>query len=101
MAFCLWSGWAIGGASQFPEEPSRDHMPTRKCLVIVLAAGEGIRMRSHVPKVLHKLGGRSLLGHVLIAARAGGTDELAVVVGTDHYVVSAEGRRDGSTGTLL
>src|SRR5262245_37929421 len=92
-AFCLWSGWAIGGVSQLPEEPKLDQMPARKSLVIVLAAGEGTRMRSHVSKVLHQLGGRSLLGHVLIAARAGGTDELAVVVGPDHDAVSAEARR--------
>ena len=36
--------------------------------VVVLAAGQGTRMRSTTPKVLHTLGGRSLLGHVLAAA---------------------------------
>jgi bifunctional UDP-N-acetylglucosamine pyrophosphorylase/glucosamine-1-phosphate N-acetyltransferase len=76
-------------------------MPARKCLVIVLAAGEGTRMRSHVPKVLHQLGGRSLLGHVLIAARAGGTDDLAVVVGPDHDAVSAEARRYAPNAQLF
>jgi len=38
--------------------------------VIVLAAGQGKRMRSDLPKVLHPIGGRALLGHVLDAARA-------------------------------
>jgi bifunctional UDP-N-acetylglucosamine pyrophosphorylase/glucosamine-1-phosphate N-acetyltransferase len=38
--------------------------------VIVLAAGQGKRMRSDLPKVLHPIGGRPLLGHVLDAARA-------------------------------
>ena len=33
--------------------------------VVVLAAGQGTRMRSARPKVLHELGGRSMLGHVL------------------------------------
>nr|MBA3799188.1 NTP transferase domain-containing protein [Geodermatophilaceae bacterium] len=32
--------------------------------VVVLAAGAGTRMRSAIPKVLHEIGGRSLLGHV-------------------------------------
>jgi bifunctional UDP-N-acetylglucosamine pyrophosphorylase/glucosamine-1-phosphate N-acetyltransferase len=38
--------------------------------VIVLAAGQGKRMRSALPKVLHPLGGRPLLAHVIDAARA-------------------------------
>ncbi|MCW2678032.1 MAG: glmU, partial [Modestobacter sp.] len=33
--------------------------------VVVLAAGQGTRMRSRTPKVLHELGGRTMLGHVL------------------------------------
>ena len=37
--------------------------------VIVLAAGEGTRMKSSTPKMLHTLAGRSLLGHVLVASR--------------------------------
>ncbi len=37
---------------------------------IVLAAGEGTRMKSATPKVLHELCGRSMLGHVLAAVRA-------------------------------
>ena len=36
----------------------------RRCLTIVLAAGEGVRMRSARPKVLHELAGRSMLAHV-------------------------------------
>lgn len=43
---------------------------TRPAAVIILAAGEGTRMRSSVPKVLHTLAGRSLVGHALDAARA-------------------------------
>jgi len=49
--------------------------------VVVLAAGGGTRMRSATPKVLHELGGRSMLGHVLAAAADAGADEVAVVVG--------------------
>jgi bifunctional UDP-N-acetylglucosamine pyrophosphorylase/glucosamine-1-phosphate N-acetyltransferase len=49
--------------------------------VVVLAAGQGTRMRSAVPKVLHAIAGRSLLGHVLVAVDAAGPDEVLVVVG--------------------
>ena len=37
--------------------------------VIILAAGEGSRMRSQLPKVLHTLGGKTLLEHVIATAR--------------------------------
>ena len=47
-------------------------MSGRTCLAIVLAAGEGTRMRSARPKVLHAVAGRSLLAHVLAALRAAG-----------------------------
>ena len=36
--------------------------------IVVMAAGKGTRMKSDRPKVLHKLGGRSLLAHVLAMA---------------------------------
>lgn len=48
--------------------------------VIVLAAGEGTRMKSDVPKVLHRIGGLSLVGHAVRAARACGADVVEVVV---------------------
>ena len=45
-------------------------MPSaRPVAVIVLAAGEGTRMRSATPKVLHPLAGRSMLGHVLASRK--------------------------------
>jgi bifunctional UDP-N-acetylglucosamine pyrophosphorylase/glucosamine-1-phosphate N-acetyltransferase len=49
--------------------------------VIVLAAGEGTRMKSSTPKVLHEVCGRTMLGHVLAAARELRPVRLAVVVG--------------------
>ncbi|MGH6727111.1 MAG: bifunctional UDP-N-acetylglucosamine diphosphorylase/glucosamine-1-phosphate N-acetyltransferase GlmU [Pseudolabrys sp.] len=64
----------------------------RTCLAIVLAAGEGTRMRSTRAKALHEIGGRSLLAHVLAAAIEAGSNEIAVVVGPDHAVVAAEAR---------
>src|ERR1700682_1765335 len=47
--------------------------------VIVLAAGQGKRMRSELPKVLHPIAGRPLLAHVLDAARALGPRKTVVV----------------------
>ncbi|MFC9976930.1 bifunctional UDP-N-acetylglucosamine diphosphorylase/glucosamine-1-phosphate N-acetyltransferase GlmU [Spirillospora sp. NPDC127200] len=54
---------------------------SRPAAVIVLAAGEGTRMKSRTSKVLHELGGRSMLGHVLAAAGELDPERLVVVVG--------------------
>src|SRR5581483_11143006 len=67
-------------------------MKQRTCLSIVLAAGEGVRMRSATPKVLHRVGGRSSLGHVLASLREAGIEQVAVVVGPGHDRVAAEVR---------
>jgi bifunctional UDP-N-acetylglucosamine pyrophosphorylase/glucosamine-1-phosphate N-acetyltransferase len=63
-------------------------MSARTCLTIVLAAGEGTRMRSSRPKVLHAIGGRSLVAHVMAAVRetAGAA---AVVIGPGQDKVAA------------
>jgi bifunctional UDP-N-acetylglucosamine pyrophosphorylase/glucosamine-1-phosphate N-acetyltransferase len=54
---------------------------SRPLLTVILAAGKGTRMRSARPKVLHRIAGRSMLGHVLALAGDAGADTLAVVVG--------------------
>jgi bifunctional UDP-N-acetylglucosamine pyrophosphorylase/glucosamine-1-phosphate N-acetyltransferase len=64
----------------------------RTCLTVVLGAGEGTRMCSTVPKVLHELAGRSMLAHVLAAIGEAGTDRVAVIIGPDHERVAAEAR---------
>jgi bifunctional UDP-N-acetylglucosamine pyrophosphorylase/glucosamine-1-phosphate N-acetyltransferase len=56
--------------------------------VVVLAAGQGTRMRSRTPKVLHRLGGRSMLGHVLTAAAPLGAARTVVVVGSGREAVA-------------
>jgi bifunctional UDP-N-acetylglucosamine pyrophosphorylase/glucosamine-1-phosphate N-acetyltransferase len=58
----------------------------------VLAAGEGKRMRSSRPKVLHRLAGQSLLAHVLTAVAEAGVSATAVVVGPGQDEVAAEAR---------
>ena len=62
----------------------------RRSLTIVLAAGEGARMRSNRPKVLHEIAGRTMLAHVLAAVQEAGAGEIAVVVGPERNVVAAE-----------
>jgi bifunctional UDP-N-acetylglucosamine pyrophosphorylase/glucosamine-1-phosphate N-acetyltransferase len=64
-------------------------MSRRTCLAIVLAAGEGTRMRSRLPKALHRIGGRTLLEHVFASAAQAGGAEIAVVVGPDHAALAA------------
>jgi bifunctional UDP-N-acetylglucosamine pyrophosphorylase/glucosamine-1-phosphate N-acetyltransferase len=68
-------------------------MSQRTCLAIVLAAGEGTRMRSAMPKVLHAIANRTLLSHVLSTAMRAGGVEVAVVVGPDHGAVASEAKR--------
>ena len=63
-------------------------MSTRPGVVIILAAGEGKRMKSAVPKVLHPIAGRSLVGHVIEAAAHLEPEHVVVVVGhgREHVV---------------
>ena len=63
--------------------------PSRPAAVIVLAAGEGTRMKSALPKVLHPLCGRSMLGHAIAVARDLEPERLVVVVGHARDQVSA------------
>ncbi|WP_134322857.1 bifunctional UDP-N-acetylglucosamine diphosphorylase/glucosamine-1-phosphate N-acetyltransferase GlmU [Cumulibacter soli] len=62
-------------------------MSSAPTAVIVLAAGQGTRMKSSKPKVLHAIGGRSLLGHVLAAAAPLKAQQTVVVVGAGRELV--------------
>ena len=68
-------------------------MIQRTCLAIVLAAGEGTRMRSARPKTLHEIGHRSLVVHVLDVAKRAGATDIAVVVGPGQNTVAEEALR--------
>jgi bifunctional UDP-N-acetylglucosamine pyrophosphorylase/glucosamine-1-phosphate N-acetyltransferase len=68
-------------------------MGARSSLTVVLAAGEGTRMRSRLPKVLHPVAGQTLLAHVLGAAPREPRAALAIVIGPDHQAVADEARR--------
>src|SRR5260370_41866984 len=61
-----------------------------KKVAVVLAAGKGTRMRSRLPKVLHRAAGRPLVAWVLDAARAAGCERILVVVGHGSERVRAE-----------
>lgn len=56
-------------------------------LSIILAAGEGTRMKSATPKVLHPVGGLPIIGHVARAAREAGSSTVALVTGPRHQAI--------------
>src|SRR5262245_12072283 len=60
-----------------------------KLTAIILAAGQGTRMKSAKPKVLHKLCGRPMIHFVVEAALAAGANDVIVVVGHGREEVSA------------
>ena len=91
---------------------------------LILAAGKGTRMKSKLPKVLHKVGGKPMIQHVIDAARGAGSSREVVVIGsgaalvkktiqnvefvlqeeqlgTGHAVLSAKENFKGSEGTVL
>lgn len=53
----------------------------QKLTAVILAAGKGTRMKSNLPKVLHKVGGKPMLEHVMNAAEAAGCRDNVVIVG--------------------
>ena len=72
------------------EPVRRGHVtPTAPAAVIVMAAGKGTRMRSVTPKVLHRIGGRSLVDHAVTAARGLEPQHLVVVVRHERDAVIA------------
>ncbi len=76
-----------------PLEPPAATPGPQVSAVVALAAGQGTRMRSATPKVLHEIGGRSMLGHVLAAAAPLGAGTTVVVVGAGRTAVEEHLRR--------
>ena len=64
-------------------------MAKRPVAVIILAAGQGTRMKSALPKVLHPVAGQAMLGHVLDAAATLKPDRIVVVTGKGQEAVAA------------
>ena len=67
-------------------------MTSRSCLTVILAAGEGTRMKSSLPKVLHTIAGLPIVAHVAKAVHGAGVRDIALVVG---------GRRSGRGSSPL
>ncbi|MBB3974899.1 bifunctional UDP-N-acetylglucosamine pyrophosphorylase/glucosamine-1-phosphate N-acetyltransferase [Rhizobium azooxidifex] len=64
----------------------------RSCLAIILAAGESTRMKSSQSKVLHPIGNRAMIAHVVEALSGAGITEVALVLGRDAEKVEAAAR---------
>jgi bifunctional UDP-N-acetylglucosamine pyrophosphorylase/glucosamine-1-phosphate N-acetyltransferase len=62
---------------------------TRPTAAVILAAGQGTRMKSTLPKVLHEVAGRSMVGHVLSTLAQVKVDKVAVVIGPEMEKVAA------------
>lgn len=71
-----------GGTHQLTDEPNG------QVSTIILAAGEGTRMRSATPKVLHRIAGRTLVEHAVRAVAGVEPDHLVVVVGHGRELVT-------------
>lgn len=76
-------------------------MSERALLIVVLAAGKGTRMKSDLPKVLHKVAGRSMLAHVLDLAKSVGGAKVATVIGPGMDLVRAEAEREVPGGDVF
>jgi bifunctional UDP-N-acetylglucosamine pyrophosphorylase / glucosamine-1-phosphate N-acetyltransferase len=75
-------------------------MGERSSVAVILAAGEGTRMRSRLPKVLHPVGGLPMVCHVVQAIEAAGIGRLAIVLGPGHDAVAAAVKRRTERATF-
>jgi bifunctional UDP-N-acetylglucosamine pyrophosphorylase / glucosamine-1-phosphate N-acetyltransferase len=66
---------------------------TRKCLAVILAAGESTRMKSSLSKVLHPVGSRPMIAHVVESLVDAGISSVALVVGRDADSVTSAAKR--------
>lgn len=87
-------------ASAIFEEPSRVS-PSGPAAVIILAAGEGTRMRTAIPKMLNEVCGRAMLGHVLAAAGDLGAHRTILVVSDANGQVAAYAAAHCPDATLV
>ncbi|SIQ92089.1 UDP-N-acetylglucosamine pyrophosphorylase /glucosamine-1-phosphate N-acetyltransferase [Rhizobium sp. RU33A] len=67
----------------------------RTCLAVVLAAGDSTRMKSSMSKVLHPVGGRPMIAHVMASIAASGVSDVALVLGRDADKVEKAVSIDG------
>lgn len=79
----LWQGLVTIATG----ETGNPGMTDRKLAIVVLAAGKGTRMKSDLPKVMHRLAGRPVIDYVLEAAEAVSPEVIAVVIGAEMEAV--------------
>ena len=90
-----WSGGAPygsvrrAGANNHPETMSARAQQSVPFAAVILAAGIGTRMESALPKALHPLAGRPMIGHLLATVTALGPERAAVVIGPDMPALEA------------
>lgn len=75
----------LDGPTETEPPHSNESLPMKalKIATVILAAGHGTRMRSALPKVMHEIGGRAMIAHVIDSAAALAPDRMTVVIG-DH-----------------
>ncbi|MEM0976918.1 MAG: bifunctional UDP-N-acetylglucosamine diphosphorylase/glucosamine-1-phosphate N-acetyltransferase GlmU [Pseudomonadota bacterium] len=69
--------------------------------VVILAAGKGSRMKSALPKVLHEIGGRTLLAHTIAAAQRLSPDQLVIVTGHAGERVASEAKLHSEAAVIV
>ena len=75
--------------------------PSRPRAAVILAAGQGTRMKSPTPKVLHRIGGRTLLDHAIDTAQALNCERIVVVVGAHSPQVGEHARKRLGEGATV
>ena len=68
---------------------------------IILAAGMGTRMKSALPKVMHKIAGRSMISHVMDTAQRAGFAQITVVIGPEGGALADEVRTHSPTARIV
>ena len=86
MSFQRLDNWAFQ-LSKALKLGNTDKMNGKNLGIIILAAGEGTRMKSAVPKVLHRIAGKPMLGHVIDAAKALNPSKIVVITGHGRDLV--------------
>src|SRR5919205_714034 len=81
-------GWPATMSPRYPHHPM-----AAPFTVLIMAAGQGTRMRSDIPKVLHRVAGKTLVEWVVDAAREAGAERVVAVVRPGDGV--AEGLPEG------
>lgn len=79
--------------------PMPENEAKRRCLAVILAAGDSTRMKSSMSKVLHPVGGLPMIAHVVDSVAKASIADVALVLGRDAEKVAAAARHDGISAT--